>query len=478
MPVRRPTVAVIGAGFSGLMTALSLLERPDGPRVRLIERRKPFACGAAYSTTFKDHLLNVRASNMSAYPDRPTHFLDWLATEGHGAAAAAFAPRSRYGAYLKAMLAEAAERSEAGRLLLESDGVVGLEPVGDRWRVTYDMGRAVDVDAVVLAIGNFPPHPPPGLTPAAASSPAFVADPWAGDLDRAPEEGDAVLVGTGLTMIDVALRLAAERPGLRLLAISRRGLLPHRHLPNGPAPLAWEPGPAPSVRSLIRRMRTLSAEGDWRSVIDGLRPHVQTLWRAWPDEERRRFLRHARPWWDIHRHRLAPTVAERVDRLIASDALTVRAGRFRRIDTSEDGLTLDWRPKGEQATLSTKARMVVNCTGPTGQLARSPDRLVADLVRQGLIRADRHDLGLEVDVQGRLISAGGRPSPTLFSIGPVTRGAFWEITSVPDIRVQAVTLAREVCASLAAAQALSASGAAAGAGQYGTPTPRRAERER
>lgn len=456
---------MIGAGFSGLMTALALLERPDGPRVRLIERRKPFACGAAYSTTFKDHLLNVRASNMSAFPDQPDHFARWLAAEGDGEVGAAFVPRTRYGAYLKAMLAQAAERSEPGRLLLESDGVVGLSQQGSAWRLTYDMGRAVDVDAVVLAVGNFPPHPPAGLSPQAAASPAFVVDPWTADLGRAPEEGQAVLIGTGLTMIDVALRLAAERPRLKLLAISRRGLLPHRHLPSGPPPLAWAPESGVSASALLRRMRALSAASDWRSVIDGLRPHVQTLWRTWPDAERQRFLRHARPWWDIHRHRLAPAVAERIDGLITSGGLEIRAGRFSRIDATGSGLALEWRPKGERGVAAADASMVINCTGPTGQLARSPDLLISDLVRQGLIRADRLDLGLDVDADGRLISTAGDPSPTLFSIGPVTRGAFWEITSVPDIRVQAVTLARQVTDQLERSRTASRSAALADEGE-------------
>ena len=444
----RPTVAVIGAGFSGLMTALSLLEQPDGPRVRLIERRSAFACGAAYSTNFKDHLLNVRASNMSAFPDQPDHFVRWLAAEGEEAGAAAFVRRSRYGDYLQAMLAKAAERSEAGRLLLEADGVVGLAPRDGRWRLTYDMGRALDVDAVVLAIGNFPPHQPAGVTDQAAASPGFAADPWSADLGRLPQDGQAVLIGTGLTMVDVALRLAADRPNLTLLAISRRGLLPHRHLENGPPPLAWDPGRRPSARRLIRQMRALSRSADWRSVIDGFRPHVQGVWRSWTDDERDRFLRHARPWWDIHRHRLAPAVAARLDALIQSGVLTVRAGRISRIDADGEGLTVDWRPKGVRTTQTATAGLVVNCSGPTGQLARSPDPLIADLARQQLVRPDRQNLGLDVDALGRLISADGAPSPTLYSIGPVTRGAFWEITSVPDIRVQAAALARQVSSQL------------------------------
>jgi len=449
----RPTVAVVGAGFSGLMTALSLLEDPDGPRVRLIERRPFFGRGAAYSTTFKDHLLNVRAANMSAFPDQPDHFLNWLSAEGDNKGAAAFVSRSRYGAYLQAMLAKAAERSEAGRLLLEADGVVGLQPTDGRWRLTYAMGRALDVDAVVLAVGNFPPHQPGGLTEDAALSPWFTADPWSCDLSQAPHDGEAVLIGTGLTMVDVALRLSSERPGLNLLAISRRGLLPRRHLESGPSPLPFCPGPKPTARQLIRQMRVLARSADWRSVVDGVRPQVQEIWRGWTDQERERFLRHARPWWDVHRHRMAPAVAAQIHGLIDRGVLTVSSGRIIRIARDDQGLVMDWRAKGQGAYQTVQTRLVINCMGAAGQLARASDPLIADLARQGLIRPDRQDLGLDVDALGRLISAEGRASPTLYCIGPVTRGAFWEITSVPDIRVQAAALARHMSRQLKAISA-------------------------
>lgn len=444
----RPTVAVIGAGFSGLMTALNLLQQPDGPRVRLIERRRAFACGTAYSTTYKDHLLNVRASNMSAFPDRPDHFVNWLAAEGDETGSTAFARRSRYGDYLQAMLAEATQGAEAGRLLLEADGIVGLEPVGGGWRLTYEMGRTLDVDAVVLAVGNFPPHAPAGASAEAIASPAFFADPWAADFDQAPHEGQAVLIGTGLTMIDVALRLAEERPNLKLLALSRRGLLSHRHLVSGPAPMVWDPGARPSARKLIRQIRALSRSADWRAVVDGLRPHIQDIWRAWPAHERERFLRHVRPWWDVHRHRLAPEVAARIDTLIGAGHLEVKAGRISSIAASGDGLAVTWRAKHQTAETRVEAALVVNCTGPAGQLARSNDPLIASLARQNLIRPDSQNLGLDVDSLGRLVAVGGEASPNLYSIGPVTRGAFWEITAVPDIRVQAVTLARSISSDL------------------------------
>lgn len=438
----RPTVAVIGGGFSGLMTALHLLDDPSGPRVRLVERAAGFGLGAAYASRCADHLLNVRAANMSARPERPHDFVDWLAARGRPQEV--FVSRGVYGAYLQDMLRAAARGAQAGRLALEADGAVDLSRAdegGGGWRVTLAMGRTVAADAAVLAIGNPPPDAPASLQPCAQASPAYVADPWSDAVDRLPETGTVLLLGTGLTMVDAALRLERARPGLRMLAVSRRGLLPRRHLAEGPAPEPWAPACATSPAAVLAELRDRARDRDWRRVVDGLRPRVQEVWRGWSLEERRRFLRHLRPWWDVHRHRVAPQVASRLDHLTGGGRLSTCAGRIERITAAGEELEVRWTPRASRSPRTVRVAGVVNCTGPAGDLARSSDPLLAGLAAQGLARADNCRLGLEVDARGRLMGADGRAHPTLFGVGPVTRGAFWEITSVPDIRVQAAACA-------------------------------------
>ncbi len=449
---KRPTVAVIGAGFSGVLTALRLLDAEDGPCVRLVERRAQFGQGAAYSTTNPQHLLNVRAANMSALPEAPLHFLEWLERNGVTSQGHTFVTRACYGDYLQSLLRAAAETARAaGRLMLEADEVVALHRRGERWRVELAMGRGFEADAVVLALGNLPPHAPLSLTDDAVHSRAYASEPWSLDPAKTPETGTVVLLGTGLTMVDVALSLSQTHPGLKLLALSRRGLLPNRHLSSGPAPHPMAK-PDGSVTATLGQIRAaVPAAENWRAVIDGLRPHVQAIWRDWPEAERRRFLRHARPWWDVHRHRLAPPVAERIDHLMASGMLRVAAGRIAQIEPSAGGLALHWTPRGETQPRRTEAALVVNCTGPGGDLAGSGDKLMADLARQGLLRADACRLGVDVDADSRLVGRGGAcDHPTLFAVGPITRGAFWEVTAVPDIRVQAGECARSVIAALEA----------------------------
>jgi uncharacterized NAD(P)/FAD-binding protein YdhS len=435
----RQTVAIIGAGFSGLLTALHLLSKADGPQVRLIERRGAFARGAAYSTLDEDHLLNVRASNMSAFPEAPDHFVDWLATHGELDCKTLFVRRQQYGDYLQD--------------LLESDAAVDLSRENGAWRVLMAMGRSIKADAVVLAIGNLPPGDLPGFTPEALRSAAYLADPWSLDRERIPGAGRALLIGSGLTMVDVALHLAKRSPELDILALSRRGLLPRRHLVEGPAPI---PRPSPEGSSpllVLRLLKEAARNDDWRAVLDGLRPHVHVLWRSWSPLERQRFLRHARPWWDIHRHRLSPPVAQKLDHLFASGRLRAVAGRIRSVDVADGAFDVLWSARGEVETVKTKASIIINCAGPNGDPIQASDLLMSNLVGRGFARPDVCRIGLDVDFDGRLIGASGEADPSLFAIGPITRGALWEITSVPDIRVQAKTCGDFIAKALAAAPA-------------------------
>ena len=444
---RRPTVAIVGAGFSGLMTAIHLLRDPHGPRVRLIERRGLFGVGVAYLPGHGDHMLNVRARNMSAFADDPDHFRRWLDAHRDVSAGSAFVTRSRYGQYLQELMREAICQSSADRFLLEADGVASVRRDRQGWRIGLDMGRWFTADAVVLAIGNLPPRIPPGLDLAGANvdgllGTIFEPDPWAVDLSSFPAEGTVLMLGTGLTAVDVALEIAARRPGIRMFALSRHGLLPRRHAADvEPLPIGAMTG---GVSALLRAIRTLARTHDWRMVVDGIRPQVQDIWRGWPEADRARFLRHLRAWWNVHRHRLAPEVAARIDHLTASGQLIVRAGRMLRLDANGEGAMLHWRPRGAAESVDEPVVRIINCTGPNEHLSASADPLIASLYHGAILRADRLRLGADVDDGSRAIAADGQAHDSLFAVGPLARGTFWEITSVPDIRAQAAAVAQAI----------------------------------
>jgi uncharacterized NAD(P)/FAD-binding protein YdhS len=442
---RAPTVAVIGAGFSGLLTTLHLLRGPCAPRVILLERGPVFGRGAAYATDNPDHLLNVRVENMSAFPDQPRHFVEWLSRRDNWSSRAGFVTRRCYGDYLQDLLRQATADAAPGRLLLEADQVMRLTRLPGGWRLDTQMGRELEADAVVLATGLLPPETPPGAE-ALIGSPNYVADPWAGKL-AAPAGSDVLLLGAGLTMVDVALSLSGERR--KLTALSRRGLLPQTHAAN-PAPA---PAPAGGPAALTRWVRRAALGQDWRTVIDGLRPHVQSIWQGWSLGERRQFLRHLRPWWEAHRHRMAPAVARRITTLRQLGDLTVHGGRVVACEHTGGRVAVTWLPRGTHEPKRTIVDLVVNCTGPAGDLTRTNDPLLIDLIAQGRLRPDPCRLGVEVDGLARPIGASGMADAALFAVGPLTRGAVWEMTSVPDIRLQARQVADHVSASFAPVEA-------------------------
>lgn len=440
MPVEH--VAIVGAGFSGTLQAINLL-RHEGPRATLIERGSRAGEGLAYGAAHPSHVLNVRAGNMSALPDDPGHFARWLETRGVADAATSFASRVTYGVYLREML-DAALAASGGRLTVrygevtdavESDRGIALE-LAD--------GEAIAADAAVLAVGNLPPHDPPGLADGALPDDLYKGDPWAGDIADGLTSADTVLVvGTGLTMIDVALMLEARGFEGRIVALSRRGLLPRRH----EAASDWAKigdRPATVASGLVRQVRERADAVGWRNAVDELRPFTQPMWANASEAERARFLRHLRPWWDVHRHRLAPEVADRLTAMQDRGQLHVLAGKTVAFTAERGGVRMTWRPRGSDANETMAVRRIVNCTGPLGDLNRTFDPLLVALRERGAIRPDAANLGIDVNGVGQVIGAAGRPSERLYALGPMTRGAFWEIVAVPDIRRQTWDVARRL----------------------------------
>lgn len=440
-------VAIVGGGFSGTLLAINLM-RHDGPRATLIERRPAqLARGVAYSAARDEHLLNVRAGNMSALPDDPDHFVRWLdgaglESEGLGTRTT-FVPRRVYGAYLRAMLHEAAA-AHGDRLRLIDGEVTRLDSDGAACTLRLGDGTRLGADIAVLALGNLPPHTPPGIDPGALPPGCYRADPWAGDIAAGlGEDDDVVLLGSGLTAIDAALLLDAAGFRGRILSLSRRGLVPRRHA-DTPAPAGLRERPAGDLSTLVGTVRARAAATGWRAAVDELRPVTQMMWAAADEATRARFLRHLRPYWDVHRHRLAPQVADRIDRLCAAGRLRFAAGKLAEAVPVRGGACLRWRPRGGMAATETVATRIVNCTGPQGDLLRSPEPLIAHLLANGAIRPDRLRIGLEVDPQSRVVAADGSVGERLYCIGPMTRGGLWEAVAVPDIRRQNWALARRL----------------------------------
>jgi uncharacterized NAD(P)/FAD-binding protein YdhS len=305
---------------------------------------------------------------------------------------------------------------------------------------------------VVLAIGNLPPRSAPlrsGEWPADASR--YVQNPWSlGALDRLGG-GDALLVGTGLTMIDVALRITAGRPDSKLIAISRSGLVPHVHRPPGHTPRSEfrPPPPGTPLRALAAAVRAAIPEaeqagGDWRDVIHGMRPHTQALWMGLSLADQRRFVARFARFWDTHRHGMAPEIGARLGALRESGQLTILAGTLERVDEDDTGLTISAVRRDTGEVASWRVAYAVNCTGPAVSVVGAGSRLLDDLCAQGLARPHPLGLGLDTGANGALRQADGRLSTQLFTLGWMRRGELWESVAIPEIRAQAAALARDI----------------------------------
>ena len=434
----RLPVAIVGGGASGTILAAQLARRGIGSV--LIDGSGRAGQGVAYSTTEPAHLLNVRAEGMSAWADDPGHFAARFQTEG--GERRGFAERRLFGRYLREILDHAVG---IGHVDVELVTAVGARRERGAWQVELDDGRSLSAAALVLAIGNQEPEP---LKAVAGAGDHYINNPWTGPAKAAVGElvhsgGSALLIGTGLTMVDLVLSLEAQGYQGRIVALSRRGLIPRSHADFEPAPVGWEEIPSGDLRRLWRWLRQRSARVGWRAAIDSLRPHSHALWQGLSLSDQRRFMRHARPWWDVHRHRIAPQVADTVHRMIAAGQLEVVAGRVTAAPAVEGGIDVEIRRRGRATATTERFDYVFNCTGPLHSIDRTKDPLLRTLLDHGGARADRLGIGLEVDEHSRV--AGGEK---LWALGPLTKGRYWEIIAVPDIREQAAQVAEDIAREL------------------------------
>ncbi|MBI2257226.1 MAG: FAD/NAD(P)-binding protein [Proteobacteria bacterium] len=446
-------IAIIGAGFSGSLLALHLLRRcrPED-RIYLVERNQNFGRGLAYATGNPNHLLNVRAGNMSAFPDEPDHFVHWLQAlpaeqraEIGEAGASTFVPRRVYGNYIQNLLGDRIWREGQSRnLFLLTDEAVALHRDAGGLSLELAVGRRYSIDHAALAVGNFPPT---------ATASGYFGDPWnPGCLENLAPDAPVLILGTGLTFIDTILSLLDRDHTGKIHALSRRGLLPRVHAAVS-APWKYEAPPSgQNLLKLLREVRAIARTTEetgagWRAAIDGLRPHTQRLWQEMSLGERARFLRHLRPWWDVHRHRAAPQVMARVEAAIAAGQVEIIKGRIGETTRLDEASLVHINLRGDSGIRELVVDRVVDCSGPRSDATRLDQKLMRHLLETGQVRPDPLRLGIDVDRQGQVIDAEGKVAPDLHAIGPITKGTFWEIIAVPDLRLACANLAARLLRS-------------------------------
>jgi uncharacterized NAD(P)/FAD-binding protein YdhS len=423
VPLRSEVVAIVGGGASGVLTAVHLLRTsPGSMRIMIVEPRAELGEGIAYSTTDLGHLLNVRASCLSALPDESDHFTDW-AGRHLVASDQSFLPRTWYGKYLRSLLGPVEHiRARAVRVSPRSVGV----------QIELSNGRCHNVDRVVLAPGSSPTAWPEGLGGGVRH---WIEDPWVpGILTTLHNDEPVLLVGTGLTAVDISLSLQAAGHS-QILATSRHGLLPRVHPRESFALPVVTPPHRPSARSLLAWARMKADEvGDWRPVVDAMRSHSDDLWGALAVGERARLLRHVQRRWEVLRHRMPPPVAERIEAMQEIGQLKIVPGGIRSAHTTSRGVDITLVDR------RLRVGAVINCTGPSADVRRSRDLLVRSLLDNRVVRPAPLFLGFETDTRGCIRNT----NDSLWVVGPLRRGERWESTAIPEIRMQAAALSRSL----------------------------------
>ena len=465
----RPVVAIIGGGFTGAALAYHLAGSLTAGAARIIvyEPRATLGAGLAYGTDDAVHRINVPAARMTLVPGDDEHFQRWLLetgaladdpqatiADGH-----VFARRSTFGQYVSAQLQPfiAAGRIEHRRIRAEA----ATPAWSGGWHIDADDGSRLTADLMVLATTHPSPTAPAALDRVLAGHPRYIADATvAGALSKIRQQDRVLVLGAGLTAADVIAALDAVEHQGPITAVSRRGLRSRGHnlAPQDPFGEFVVP-PVRSAHALLRRVRSTLAEAQvvgvtWHAVFDRLRAQGGDIWRALPTIERRRVVRFLRPYWDVHRFRIAPQVEGAIDRRLAAATLAFHAASVREVTRAveNDEISVTFRQRHGRGTFESRYDAVIVTTGPDHRSILSSQPLVAQLATAGLLQADPVGLGIAVDENSRVIRADGGIAETLYVAGPLARGTFGELMGLPQVTEHAVFVAERIALTVRATQ--------------------------
>jgi len=431
-------IAIIGGGLCGAVTAINLLRSGQEYLVTVFEKeRRQFLKGPAYSSTLPHQLLNVPAMAMSLFDEAPDDFTEWIREKGlhHRFKATDFVPRSLFGEYVEDRF-EVVRNSADSIINTEFTAVSGIEKDGDGWLLLTGDGRKIFAHQVILCFGNLPPREL-SVTKGLNTDPFIINNPWEGSFLKEIRKDDEVLiVGSGLTMVDIVLSLHRQGHEGKISVLSRRGYLPH---PHGAAPVyglkleeKFNTGTALGILSWLRAEAKLAQMqgASWISVINAIRDLTPGLWQALPEHEKQRFLRHLKPFWEIHRHRVPGESLDLIMELQQEGKLNRIAGRIVSIRKEGSLFQTSYHPRGSKQVKECTSKWLINCTGPDANPAASGNVLVSQLLRAGIIVPDATGTGLEL------------PSGTkgIYLAGPPAKGTYWECTALREIRQHAVAI--------------------------------------
>ncbi len=442
-------IGVIGAGFSGTAFAATLNKlAKTSAKIYLFDKAGCFGRGDPYCSPYPFHLLNVRAEDMSAFEEDRRDFIVWLESNSHAHAYLGntssigheFVPRFLYGDYLEYLLDAMTHSANKTQLVKEAVEVIDAIPTADAINLVLSDGRTIEVDKVIIATGNIPSSLP--FQPNAESKINYIHSPWNfSAAAQIPSSDTVMIVGTGLTMVDTVLTLYHQQHAGKIYAISRHGLLPLPHAELKAAPYIFSEIWPNNLRGLLHYFRNKSkaymqTAGDWRMLVNTIRQHLPTLWQQANVADKKRFLRHVLPYWNIHRHRVHNKIADLLYQLMEEKKLQVISGRIKQVNNDHVHI----RERQSQVEKQIKINWMINCIGPGLINKQGNSRLIDSLIKQQIATVDSLELGFKVTNDCALINSAGQSSSQFYALGQTTKGTFWECTAVPEIRKQCFNL--------------------------------------
>jgi uncharacterized NAD(P)/FAD-binding protein YdhS len=454
----RPVIVIVGGGVSGTLTAVNLLKQDETAlEIILIEPRVKAGFGLAYSTPCSEHLLNVRASGMSAFTDDPTHFLKFAKEADATVDENTFVSRKFFGHYINSILESSCAHAAPSKVSFKHicSEVIDIEKQNaennqskEEFKIFLANGQIIKANAVLLALGNLLAKKPRWTANLSKTSENYLHDPWDNErLQKISPDQSILIIGTGLTAIDKLVQLDEAGHKGKIYAISRHGLFPRPHTFKPSAAEKQSTSISASTKLTFGSVKTNArSASDWRNVIDGLRADTQKWWCGLEHKEQKRFLRHIQTYWDVHRHRMAPQIAEIVEKLQTSGRLSLSAGRIQSFEEIDEKVKVVLRQRHHCHDTTIVVDRIINCTGPQSKLDTVDSPLLQNLQKRGLIQNHPLGAGIACTSEGAVLDSMGLPQESLLAIGPMLKAQLLESVAVPELKVQARAAAQKICA--------------------------------